>query len=113
VHTITLDEREWLSVLSCINILCSSDSNIYIFKGRLFLGHVLSGAGIRPDPKKIQTIREWEVPRTQKGVRSFLGLANYYRKFIRNFSKVASPLSNLLGKEGQVLKWDEDCNKAF
>ena len=46
-------------------------------------------------------------------MRSFLGLANYYRKFIKNFSKVALPLSNLLGKEGQVLKWDENCDKAF
>jgi hypothetical protein len=78
-----------------------------------FLGHVLSGEGIRSDLKKIQAIRKWEVPRTQKGVRSFLGLTNYYPKFIRNFSKVASPLFNLLGKEGQVLKWDEDFEKAF
>lgn len=71
------------------------------------MGHVLSGNGIRPDPKKIPAIREWEALRMQKKVRSFLGLANYYRKFIKNFSKIASPLSNLLGKEGQLLKWDE------
>ena len=82
-------------------------------KGVGILGHVLSGEGIRPDPKKIQAICEWEVPRTQKEVKSFLGLANYYRKFIKNFSKVASSLSNLLGKEGQVLKWDEECDKTF
>ena len=48
-----------------------------------------------------------------KRVRSFLGLANYYRKLIKNFSKVASPLSNLLGKEGQPLKWNEACANAF
>ena len=77
------------------------------------MDHVLSDKDIRPDPKKIQTIREWEVPRTQKEVRSFLGLANYYRKFIKNSFKVAAPLSNLLGKEGQVLKWDEECDKIF
>ena len=46
-------------------------------------------------------------------MRSFLGLVNYYQNFIRHISKVVSPLSNLLGKEGQVLKWDEDCDKAF
>ena len=58
-----------------------------------FLGHILSDEDIRSNPKKLQAIREWEVPRTQKGVRSYLGLANYYRKFI----KVASSISNLLG----------------
>jgi hypothetical protein len=42
-----------------------------------FLGHVLSAQGIQPDSKKIKAIRDWEVPNTQKGVRSFLGLANY------------------------------------
>jgi hypothetical protein len=41
------------------------------------LGHVLNGEGIQPDSKKIKAIKEWEVPKTQKGVRSFLGLANY------------------------------------
>ena len=78
-----------------------------------FLGRVLSGEGIRPDLKKIQAICEWEGTRTHKEVRSFLDLANYYKKFIKNFSKVASPLFNLLDKEGQVLKWDEECDKTF
>jgi hypothetical protein len=72
-----------------------------------FLGHVFGGDGIRPDSKKIQAIREWKAPRTQKKVRSFLGLANYYRKFIKNLSKVASPQSNILDKERQPLKWNE------
>lgn len=44
-----------------------------------FLGYILSGEGIRPDPKKIQSIREWQVPGTQKNVRFILGLANYYQ----------------------------------
>ena len=50
---------------------------------------------------------------TQKGVQLFLGLANYYRKFIKNFSKIAGPLSNLLTKEGTVLKWTAACDYAF
>ena len=78
-----------------------------------FLGHVSSGEGIRPDPKKIQAIHECEAPQTQKGIRSFLGLANYYRKFIKKYSKVASSLSNILGKDGQPLKWDKAFEAAF
>ena len=69
-----------------------------------FLDHVLSGEGIRPDPNKIQAIRECQALRIKKGVRFFLGLANYYRKFIKNYSNIVPPLSNLLGKGGQILK---------
>jgi hypothetical protein len=107
------DLRWVLEKLRQHKLYANAEKSEFALRELEFLGHVLSGEGIRPDPKKIQAIREWEVPRTQKGVRSFLGLANYYRKFIKNFHKVASPLSNLLGKEGQVLKWDEDYDKAF
>ena len=77
------------------------------------MGHVLGGDGNRMDPKKIQAIRELEATRTQKWVRSFFGSAKFYRKFIKNFLKVASYLSNLWGKEGQPLRWDETCANAF
>ena len=77
-----------------------------------FLGHVLTGDGIKPDAKKVKAIQEWKQPHTQKGLRSFLGLANYYRRFIRNFSKIAKPLSDLL-KKGVNQVWDEFCHQAF
>jgi len=60
-----------------------------------YLGHVLSADGIRVDPSKIKVIVEWPVLRTKTEVRSFLGLANYYCKFIHNFSHIAAPLSAL------------------
>ena len=63
-----------------------------------FLGHVVTRDGIKPDMKKVKAIQEWKRPSTQKGLRSFLGLANYYRRFIRDFSKLARPLSDLLKK---------------
>ena len=77
-----------------------------------FLGHVVTGDGIKPDMKKVKAIQEWKRPSTQKGLRSFLGLANYYRRFIRNFSKIARPLSDLL-KKGVSQVWDESCCQAF
>ncbi|GJV35445.1 putative reverse transcriptase domain-containing protein [Tanacetum coccineum] len=60
-----------------------------------FLGHVINGEGIHVDPSKIKSIENWEAPRTPFEVRSFLGLAGYYRRFIENFSKIAKSLTSL------------------
>ncbi|RYO45643.1 hypothetical protein AA0116_g13106 [Alternaria tenuissima] len=63
------------------------------------------------DPEKVKAIKEWEAPRTVKGVRSFLGFANFYRRFIRDFAKVATPLTRLTGDVTFV--WGDDEQKAF
>ncbi|GBG60280.1 hypothetical protein CBR_g4234 [Chara braunii] len=65
----------------------------------LYLGHVLDGDGIKPEDSKIAAIRDWPTPRTLTALRSFLGLANYYRKIVRNFSTIAAHLRRLLKKE--------------
>ncbi|GBG83588.1 hypothetical protein CBR_g37309 [Chara braunii] len=78
----------------------------------LYLGHVLDGDGIRREDSKIASIRDWPTPKTLTEMRSFLGLANYYRKFVRNFSTIAAPLRRLLKKEA-IWKWDQDCTSAF
>ncbi|GBG63470.1 hypothetical protein CBR_g38088 [Chara braunii] len=78
----------------------------------LYLGHVLDGDGIKPEDSKIAAIRDWPTPRTLIELRSFLGLANYYRKFVRNFSTIAAPLRRLLRKE-TIWKWDKDCTSAM
>ncbi|GBG84166.1 hypothetical protein CBR_g38140 [Chara braunii] len=78
----------------------------------LYLGHVLDGDGIKPKDSKIASIRDWPTPRTLTELRSFLGLANYYRKFVRNFSTIAAPLRRLLRKE-TIWKWDKDCTSAM
>ena len=64
------------------------------------------------DDQKIKAILKWEKPKMTKGLRSFLGLASYYRKFVRDFTKIVKPLSDLLKKS--VLKmWDEHCYRVF
>ncbi|GBG80460.1 hypothetical protein CBR_g30923 [Chara braunii] len=78
----------------------------------LYLGHVLDGDDIKPEDNKIAAIRDWPTPRTLTELRSFLGLANYYRKFVRNFSTIAAPLRRLPRKE-TIWKWDKDCTSAM
>ncbi|GBG93019.1 hypothetical protein CBR_g58181 [Chara braunii] len=78
----------------------------------LYLGHVLVGDGIKPKDSKIVAIRDWPTPRTLTELRSFLGLANYYRKFVRNFSTITAPLPRLLKKEA-IWQWDRDCTSAL
>ena len=77
-----------------------------------YLGHVVSRDGIRPDPSKIKAVEEFPIPRCTKDVRSFLGLANYYRRFIKNFAAIAALLNKLTGKYVQF-SWDSECDIAF
>ena len=63
-----------------------------------FLGHIVSKEGIRVDPKKIEVVVEWKPPRNVTEVRSFLGLAGYYRRFVKGFSMTAAPMTRLLQK---------------
>jgi hypothetical protein len=77
-----------------------------------FLGHIISDGGISVDPAKVKEIMEWRVPTTVTEIRSFLGLAGYYRKFIEGFSKIAKPMTSLLEK-GREFKWDEKCQESF
>ena len=64
-----------------------------------FLGHVLSDGGIMVDPTKVQEVLNWKAPISVHEVRSFLGLAGYYRCFISDFSKIAKPMTRLLQKD--------------
>ena len=77
-----------------------------------FLSHVVSGDGISVDPSKIEAVTKWERPKTVFDIRSFLGLAGYYRRFVKDFSKLASPMTKLTRK-GARFEWSEECEKAF
>ena len=71
-----------------------------------YLGHVITHEGIKPNPKKISAVKDFKIPKTPTDVKSFLGLAGYYRKFIKNFSKLAKPLTDLTKKDNPF-RWTE------
>jgi hypothetical protein len=72
-----------------------------------FLGHRIMQEGLKMDDHKVKAILDWEPPRLVSALRSFLGLASYYRKFIKNFVKIAAPLTNLLKKSSETYEWEE------
>ncbi|GJU82933.1 hypothetical protein Tco_1285298 [Tanacetum coccineum] len=77
-----------------------------------FLGHVVNSIGIHVDPSKIEAVKNWKPPKTPTEIRSFLGLAGYYRRFITNFSKIAKPLT-LLTQKNNKLEWGDEQENAF
>ncbi|GJY27655.1 putative reverse transcriptase domain-containing protein [Tanacetum coccineum] len=77
-----------------------------------FLGHVVNRDGIHVDPSKVESVKNWMTPESPTEIRSFLGLAGYYRRFIENFSKIAKPLT-LLTQKNKAYVWGDKQDEAF
>ena len=77
----------------------------------MFLDHI-SGEGVKVDPAKVEAVSNWERPRNVTEIRSFLGLAGYYWRFIRDFSSITSSLTALT-RQGFPFMWDHDCKASF
>eukprot|EP00253_Pinus_taeda_P017107 PITA_17107 len=95
-----------------INLSLSHKKCFMMFTKGIILGHNISGDGIKVDRSKVEVISKLPIPNCQKDVRSFLEFNGYYRRFIENFTKTASPLFKLLIKDCEF-KWDPDCQSAF
>jgi hypothetical protein len=76
------------------------------------LGHVLSKEGVAVDPDKIRSIMEWPTPKDVSDIRSFMGLARYYRIFIKGFSNIGCPIT-ALQKKGTKFLWTQQCEEIF
>lgn len=76
------------------------------------MGHVVSSEGIAPNEDKISAVKDFPHPHNVKTVRSFLGLANYYCRFVKDFAKIAAPLNQLLRKDHKFV-WTAQCEEAF
>ena len=84
-----------------------------LFKARVkFLGHILSEEGVLPDPSNVDRLAAWPPCRKVRDVRSFLGLGNYYRRFVKGYSELVKPLTTLT-KKGVPFKWSPECQQAF
>lgn len=77
-----------------------------------YLGHVISAAGVSTDPEKIKAVAKWTSPTNVKELRSFLGLAGYYRRFVRNFGVIAKSTTSLL-KKGVLFVWTPSHESSF
>ena len=77
-----------------------------------FLGHVISTNGVLPNLENVQHLNDWAIPRRVRDVREFLGLGNYNRRFVKNYSQLVKPLTELT-KKHQPFRWTEECQQAF
>lgn len=77
-----------------------------------FLGHIITGSGVHPDPEKTSAIENFPQLKTQRNIKGFLGMVGYYRRFIPSFSIKAAPLTNLLKKNTKFI-WTDECEEAF
>jgi hypothetical protein len=111
--------KKHLIILERVLIRCreaclalSNEKCRMLSKEGIVLGHHISSAGIKVDPTKIKVIMDLPAPRSQKEVRIFLGHVGYYRRFIENFTKIATPMFKFLVKDIDFV-WDSQCQNAF
>ena len=103
------------NVLSCIrsaNLRIHPSKCAVVRKKVHFLGHIISAEGIQTDPEKTSKVSSWPTPKCKRDVQQFLGLANYYQRFVKNYADIAKPLHQLTEKTASFC-WSEKCQQAF
>lgn len=104
--------RKVLTRLKEAELLLKPEKCQFFQKKVKFLGFILSAQGIQMDASKVQAVQEWPTPTSVKEVQSFLGFANFYRRFIKGYSRIATPLTELTKKD-KGFQWNEAAGKAF
>ena len=118
IATKTLDQhfvliKEVAKRLRLANLTISLSKSIFCRKSVRYLGYVVSEHGISIDMEKIRPILDYQVPKTVKDIRRLLGLANFYQKFIKNFSDITAPISDLLKKDKKKFLWTPEADNAL
>lgn len=104
--------RRVLEVIQKWKLKIKPEKCSFLRKEINFLGHIVSAAGILPDKRKIEAVMKFPIPKTQRQIKSWLGLCSYYRKFVENFAQIVKPINRLLKKDIKY-EWNEECQKAF
>lgn len=102
-----------LKKLRNANLKIQLDKSEFMKQETEFLGHIITTSGIKPNPNKIKAINDFPIPRTPKQIKSFLGLVGYYRKFIKDFAKIAKPMTNCLKKDKRIDINNSEYKEAF
>lgn len=100
-----------LKILQTHNFLAKISKCTFGKRTMNFLGHIITGKGVEPDPSKISVMVEWPIPKTIKQLRGFLGLIGYYRRFIKRYTEVATPMTDLLKKDSFI--WNKKATSSF
>jgi len=106
------DLRQVLELLRKNKLYANPSKCVFAKDSVEYLGHVVTDKGISVDPAKIRKIQEWPIPQSTSQVRSFLGLAGFYQKFVEGFSRIAAPLYDVTGSQAKF-EWGEPQQKAF
>ncbi len=104
--------REVLEQLRCAGLKVRPIKCHLLRRSVRYLGHIVSEQGVQTDPDKTKCVMEWPTPADPKQLRQFLGLASYYRRFVKNFAQIAAPLHRLTEK-GSSWTWSNECEDAF
>jgi hypothetical protein len=104
--------QEVFDILRKANLKIKASKCKFAVEKVKYLGFVISAEGLQCDPVKLKVVQEYEVPKNLKTLRSWLGLTNYFRRFIPNYSKIAKPLIALLSTK-ETFVWTKDCQEAF
>lgn len=105
--------KEVAKRLKAANLSINIEKSKFCVQELPYLGFVLSKNGIRPNPDKIEAIVNFERPTSIRSLRRFLGMVNYYRRFISDFSEVTAPLTNLLKGKPKIVHWNDEAENAF
>lgn len=104
--------RELFKRLRQAGLKLQPDKCKFLKRSVKYLGHILSEEDLKPDPKKVEAVEKFPICKTLKSVRQFLGLTGYYRRFIKDFAKIAKPLTTLLMKD-VPFEWKPETDAAF
>lgn len=117
IYSDTLDEhkkhvRKVLQKLKSAALFLEPSKCQFHVQETTYLGLIISPKGISMDPKKVSSVQSWETPRTVKEIQAFIGFANFYRRFIKDFSKICAPMTALTRKDTKF-EWAPECETAF